>query len=181
MPCRGLVKQLTFICDFCSCGFEMLCLCQRPCHRTGSCMKTCWDNVWTLHGFWLLQANSVDSCTMSTHMSPNPVLRQTVQNPRERGWSLKNTISMSKFIIILIHFHIYYKSFVIPVFVYLKCAICAKDFVTELAVVWESVGIMFGLNMVPDNSELILLIVAQCTDIWARIQSFNKLFKILRF
>ena len=40
---------------------------------------------------------------------------------------------------------------------------------------------MLGLYMVPDNSELILLIVAQCTDIWARIQSFNKLFKILRF
>ena len=48
-----------------------------------------------------------------------------------------------------------------PIFVNLICAICAKDFVTELAIVCESVGIMFGLNMVSDNSKLILLIVAQ--------------------
>ena len=52
-------------------------------------------------------------------------------------------------------------SFVMPIFVNLICAICAKDFVAELAIVCESVGIMFGLNMVSDNSKLILLIVAQ--------------------
>ena len=62
----------------------------------------------------------------------------------------------------------------------LKCFICAKDFVTKLAVVCESIGIMFGFHVVPDQTQPVVLIVAQWTEIWARVQLLNKLFKILR-
>ena len=72
-------------------------------------------------------------------------------------------------------------SFVTPILVDLKCAICAEDFFTELAVVRKCVWIMFGFHMVLHHIKTILLIVAQWTDIWARVQSLNKLFKILGF
>ena len=62
----------------------------------------------------------------------------------------------------------------------LKCFICAKDFVTKLAVVCESIGIMFGFHVVPDQTQPVVLIVAQWTEIWARVQLLNKSFKILR-
>ena len=69
----------------------------------------------------------------------------------------------------------------IPILVGLKCAICSEDFVTELTVVRKCVRKMFGFYVVPNHINTIFLIVAQWTDIWARVQSLNKLFKILGF
>ena len=75
-------RFLYIICDVGFCEFDMRNLCQRLCHRTGSHMWKCWDNVWTQHGFWQLQTDFVDSCTMSRHTGPIPVFQQTVQNPQ---------------------------------------------------------------------------------------------------